>query len=113
MKPEDRAALERLETGSFAWDEAIRPGFSADVKTALRLARSAEGLAGALLEQHKWQCEAEGVFMFYVDPKTKKIDCCDISREYAESDMCEKTLAALALVHYRGNGGKGKDGGDE
>ena len=51
-----------------------------------------------LQQHHKWQCEAQGLFMFFTDPKTGLIDCVDISQEYTESAMYDATTKALREI---------------
>lgn len=54
-----------------------------------------EKLEKLLAEHHKWHCEAEGLFMFYENPESKRIECTDISGEYGDSDLFERTASAL------------------
>ena len=45
---------------------------------------------------HKWQCEAKDVFIHYEeDGKLQEVE---VSGEYGESDMCEKTHAVAAML---------------
>lgn len=52
-------------------------------------------LATALRQHHDWQCDAENLFMFYENPKTERLECCDIAGEYGDSNMYDMTARAL------------------
>lgn len=52
-----------------------------------------EALTAALKLHHEWQCSAEGLTMKYEqDGQTKEVD---ITGEYGDSTMYEKTVEAL------------------
>lgn len=52
-------------------------------------------LKTVLQQHHEWQCTAEGLFMFYQNPETKRLECCDISGEYGDCDLHDITRRAL------------------
>ncbi len=67
-------------------------------------------LAGCLKQHHQWQLGAEGLFMFYKNPETKRLECCDISGEYADCDLHDISRRALIFqadieAKYRIDGG--------